>query len=53
MHIESLKSVICIHRRCLPPFPFANDPPAPPPPERVQEILNDPRVIAQQARAEN
>lgn len=34
----------------LPPFPVANDPPAPESPERVQQILNDPRVQAQQSR---
>jgi len=34
----------------LPPFPIARDPPPPVTPERVQEILNDPRVQAQQTR---
>ena len=34
----------------LPPFPLAQDPPAPVSPERVLQILNDPRVKAQQGR---
>mmetsp|Transcript_29539 Transcript_29539/g.40590 ORF Transcript_29539/g.40590 Transcript_29539/m.40590 type:complete len:479 (-) Transcript_29539:32-1468(-) len=36
--------------RRLPPFPIARDPPPPVTPERVQQILNDPRVQAQQTR---
>jgi hypothetical protein len=34
----------------LPPFPMARDPPPPVSAERVQEILADPRVGAQQSR---
>ena len=36
----------------LPPFPIAMDPPPPVSPERINEILNDPRVQAVRVRDE-